>query len=109
MRDAKTIIRRRNMRVSFPYVDRKYICDVLEEMRKCDNSKNYGPIKSLIEQAQIMAQAMEDALTLQKSIESIVETQKHARKLIKKYNKEVEKKKPDMKKVKEILDEMRGL
>jgi hypothetical protein len=96
-------------RVRFPYIDRKYLCDVLEEMRKCDKSKNYGPLPSLIEQAQIMATAMEDGLRLQRDIKDIVKTQKVAKKLIKKYNKEIEKKKPDMKKVEEILEEMRGL
>jgi hypothetical protein len=107
MSRALNIIRR--TRVRFPYIDRKYICNVLEEMRKCDESKNYGPLKSLIEQAQIMAQAMEDAITFKGDITSLIKAQKQARKLIKQYDKEINKKKPDMDKIKGILKEMRDL
>ena len=38
------------------------ICDVLEEMRKCSKTKNYGAIDGLIEEAQSMANRMEAAL-----------------------------------------------
>jgi hypothetical protein len=93
----------------FPYVHNKYICDVLEEMRKCDKSKNYGPLYSLIEQAQIMATAMEDALSLQRDLKQMINAQKTAKRLIKRYKKEIENKKPDVEKIEEILEQMRDL
>ena len=93
----------------FPWVNNKYICDVLEEMRKCDKSRNYGPLQSLIEQAQIMATAMEDALGLQHDITEMIKAQKVAKRLIKKYRKEIENKKPDVDKIEEILEQMRDM
>ena len=38
------------------------LCDVLEDMRKCDLTKNYSPMLGLIEEAQIMGNKMEAGL-----------------------------------------------
>jgi len=39
------------------------MCDVLEEMRKLDSTKNYGSLLSLIEEIQSMGNRMEAALS----------------------------------------------
>lgn len=96
-------------RLRFPWIDRRYLCTVLDEMRALDKVKNYGPLASLIEEAQIMAQAMEDALRLQKEITQLHDVAKEVRKLIKAYDKEIEKKKPNMTKIEEILEHMRDI
>lgn len=40
----------------------RYVCDVLEEMRKCYKTRNFAPLMGLIEEAQTMANRMEGAL-----------------------------------------------
>jgi hypothetical protein len=40
----------------------RYICDVLDEMRSCDKTKNYSYLPGLIEEAQVLANRMEAAL-----------------------------------------------
>ncbi len=48
------------------FIDRDYLnrtlCDVLRDMRKCDETKNYAPLLSLIEEAKIMGNRMEAGL-----------------------------------------------
>ncbi len=41
----------------------RYICDVLDAMRKCDQTRNYCPLIGLIEEAQILASRMESCLS----------------------------------------------
>jgi len=38
------------------------LCGVLEDMRKCDSTKNYAMLAGLIEEAQILGSRMEDGL-----------------------------------------------
>lgn len=40
----------------------RYVCDVLEEMRKCNETRNYGYLLSLIEEVQTMVNRMEAKL-----------------------------------------------
>lgn len=40
----------------------RYICDVLEEMRKCHETRNFSYLLGLIEEAQTMANRMESSL-----------------------------------------------
>jgi len=49
------------MILSIDYLNRT-LCDVLEDMRKCDLTKNYSPMLGLIEEAQIMGNKMEAGL-----------------------------------------------
>lgn len=48
------------------FVERDYLnrtlCDVLQDMRKCDAVKNYSNLLSLIEEAQVMGNRMEAGL-----------------------------------------------
>ena len=50
---------------SFP---NRTLCDVLAEMRKCDTTRNYAYLLSLIEEAQHYANRMESALADKKDI-----------------------------------------
>ena len=60
----------------------RYICTVLDEMRTCTKTQNYSYLPALIEEAQYLATAMEDALHEIKDI-------KHIKKEIKKLKKEL--------------------
>lgn len=66
----------------------RYICDVFSDMRKCDKSKNYSPMKGLIEEAQVMANRMESALSDQKDLKALQIELGKARKAYKKLEKE---------------------
>ena len=52
---------------SFP---NRTICDVFEEMRKCNESRNFTPIIGLIEEAQSLANRMEAGLNDKKDVEN---------------------------------------
>ena len=49
----------------------RYICDVFQEMRDADKSKNFSYMKGLIEEAQSMANRMENRLHLGKDAERL--------------------------------------
>jgi chromosome segregation ATPase len=44
-----------------PFGDR-YLCDVLKEMRKCFETRNFSGLLGLIEEAQMMGNRMESAI-----------------------------------------------
>lgn len=64
------------------------ICDVLEEMRKCNETRNYAPLLGLIEEAQMMANRMEAALADAKDIAKMNEEWHDLRDKVKKLRKE---------------------
>ena len=68
------------------YLNRS-ICGVLEEMRSCNETKNYSYLLGLIEEAQSMANKMESKIDLIKDFEDLKD----------KY-KELEERKNDLKK-----------
>ena len=49
------------------------ICGVLEEMRSCNETKNYSYLLGLIEEAQSMANKMESKIDLIKDFEELKE------------------------------------
>lgn len=49
------------------------ICDVLEEMRKCDKTRNYAAVAGLVEEIQSMGNRMEAALEDKKNVETWTE------------------------------------
>ena len=49
------------------------ICSVLEEMRSCNETKNYSYLLGLIEEAQSMANKMESKIDLIKDFEELKE------------------------------------
>ena len=71
-----------------PYYGRdmpnRTICDVLREMRTCHKTRNYSYLLGLIEEAQTMANRMEEALYDQSDL-------KYDRKEYKELKKEIEK------------------
>jgi len=52
------------------------ICDVLQEMRKCSETRNYSYLEALIEEAQSMGNRMEAALSDVKDVKSLREEKK---------------------------------
>ena len=50
----------------------RWLCDVLEEMRGCDKSKNFAHMGNLIEEAQRLANNMEDALGFERQVDEIM-------------------------------------
>ena len=60
------------------------LCDVLEEMRKCNETRNYAPIAGLIEEAQSMGNRMESGLAEVKDLQKMSEAWATARKELKK-------------------------
>jgi len=76
------------------------LCDVLEDMRSCSKSQNYGPLPSLIEECQVMGNQMEAGLRNQKDLNSLQLEFAKARKAykeLKKEYKELAKKVDDLK------------
>lgn len=72
------------------YYRHRTMCDVLEDMRKCDSTKNYASLLSLIEEVQIMGNKMEAGLGYKKSIEDMHEECKRLDKKLKEKKKELE-------------------
>ena len=66
----------------------RHVCDVLEDMRKCNESLNFSPIKGLIEEIQVMANRMESALRDQKDLVKLNSELSTARKAYKALEKE---------------------
>ena len=52
------------------------LCAVLDAMRKLNETRNYGPLASLVEEAQIMADRMEAALIDVKDVKTLHEERK---------------------------------
>ena len=70
---------------------RRYLCDVLEEMRTCNKTRNYAVILSLIEEAQTLANRMEASLGDRKDFQfwhrKFKEEKSEYKKLLKETNK----------------------
>ena len=68
----------------FYYGLNRTMCDVLKEMRTCDETKNYAYLISLIEEAQSMANRMEAGLGDQTDFKNMLEEKAEIKKEIKK-------------------------
>lgn len=55
------------------YMLNRTMCDVLEEMRQCWETRNFAYIKDLIEEAQSMANRMESGLSDQHDLQEMHE------------------------------------
>ena len=71
------------------------ICDVLEEMRKCYDSRNFASLMGLIEEAQSMANRMESGLNDKNDIKEINEEWHKAKEKLKKLRKEIKEEEPN--------------
>ena len=70
------------------YGRNRYICDVLEEMRKLVNANNIKPLMGLIEEAQSLANRMEAGLGDKKDLLSLSNETAKARQAYKKLQEE---------------------
>jgi hypothetical protein len=61
----------------------RYVCDVIEDMRKCLESLNFSPMKGLIEEMQVMVNRMESAIKDQKDLVKLNDELSSARKAYK--------------------------
>ena len=59
------------------------LCDVLEEMRKCHETRNYASLLALVEEAQSMANRMESGLADKKDLIKMNEEWSELRKKLK--------------------------
>ena len=83
------------------YYLHRTLCDVLDEMRKCYETRNFCSLNGLIEEAQSMGNRMEAALEDSKSIKNLQEEVSKLNKEVKKL--EAKKKKLGGKKAKKEL------
>jgi cell division protein FtsB len=78
------------------------LCDVLKEIRKCDETKNYSVLLSLTEEAQLMGNRMEAALYDIKDVENLREKLSKLKKEHKKLDASIKK----LEERKEYLEEL---
>jgi len=64
------------------------MCDVLQEMRTCYETRNFCALLGLIEEAQVMANRMESGLSDKHSVEELRDEIKNLKKQKKKLEKE---------------------
>ena len=72
------------------YGPSRYICDVIEEMRKCYETRNFAYINGLIEECQTLANRMESKLSENSSVETLHEQIKDLKKVKAKLETEIE-------------------
>lgn len=84
------------MRFSYYGLNRT-LCDVLEEMRQLDKSRNYSALRGLIEEAQSMGNRMEAGLHDLRDFANIQEELKKGRQELKRLDKEIEEKENESK------------
>lgn len=70
------------------YYPNRTLCAVLEEMRKLNETRNYAPLLSLIEEAQVMGNRMEAGLSDIKDHKSLLEDISKLKKELKALRKE---------------------
>lgn len=52
----------------YKVIQDRWVCDVLEDMRRCATTKNYAPLDALIEEAQTYCNQMESSLKAKKDL-----------------------------------------
>lgn len=65
------------------------MCEVLDEMRKCNELRNYSALLGLIEEVQIMGNRMESSLGEKRDIERMHEEWHEMKAKLKKLRKEI--------------------
>lgn len=71
------------------YGPNRYICSVLEEIRKCHETRNYSILVSLVEEAQTLANRMESALNDYGDYDRMLEERKDLKKELKQLNNKI--------------------
>jgi cell shape-determining protein MreC len=82
----------------------RYLCTVLDEMRSCFNSRNFGYLDGLIEEVQTLANRMESKLYDIKDHEQLIKDIRDKKKEIKDLDKEIDKLKLKKEKLEESND-----
>lgn len=85
------------------YGRNRYICDVLEEMRKLVEHGNVSPLRGLIEEAQSLANRMESGLSDKRDLLGLSEETAKARRAYKALQREYEKLEEKVKSLKTIV------
>lgn len=89
--DDRTVPKKRDL-PSLNYISPgRFICTVFEEMRECIKKLNFAPMPSLIEEAQIMANRMEESLENKGGIDSLREDIRKLKKIRKELYADVQK------------------
>jgi hypothetical protein len=65
------------------------LCDIIDDARTCDKTKNYGPLMSLLQELQIRGNRMEAALGDLKGIKNMSEEWHKMKQKLKKLQNEV--------------------
>ena len=84
--------------IRFYSTPNRYICSVLDEMRKCYETRNFAPLLGLIEEAQSLANRMESALSDKSDVKDWTEKRRELKAEIKKLMVKVERLKKRAKK-----------
>lgn len=82
------------MRLNYYSINRTF-CDVLAELRKCNETRNYAYMMSLVEELQVLGNRMEAHLEDKRDIKSLHQDIKTLKKERKKLLAEVEKLEPE--------------
>jgi hypothetical protein len=90
----------RDWRKRFMSYPNRTLCDVLEEMRKCNETKNYSYLEGLIEEAQSMANRMEASLSDKHDYERARKAKKEEEKNLKELKKQIKKAEKKLEKLK---------
>ena len=80
----------------YNYINRT-MCEVLDEMRKCYETRNFTPIIGLIEECQIMGNKMEAALTDKRNVREWKEERDALHKELKELDSKIAQKKNHLK------------
>lgn len=94
--------------MSYFYHSDRYVCTVLEEMRKMDQTKNYAGLLGAIEEAQAMVNRMESGLEQAKGIKEIEKKYREKKKELKKLEQELDSLKEKVDDLKDELGEGTG-
>lgn len=84
------------------------LCDVLEEMRKCHESRNYAYLLSLIEEVQTFGNRMEAALSNQKDFTQMDEALHKLKKQYKPLRDEILKLRDEKEELEEAIKKLKG-
>lgn len=69
----------------------RYVCDVLEELRKCGKTSNYSMLPSLVEEIQVMVNRMEASLADVDDIQKMQRDKSKLKKEVRKLEAEINK------------------
>lgn len=69
----------------------RYVCDVLEEIRKCHETRNYAILLSLVEEVQTLVNRMESGLSDKSDLKQLSEDRSKAKQELKALKEEIKK------------------